>query len=215
MMSERRNCNTCFYKTKKTVLHTYFLWMVLSIIISAEDIDTKTEPSWEHLNCFQSSFILLAVYSLLKFELSLLLSLSLTLFLFFLVLLFRVLTHPRRSKHTVHCSTFMSLTSLLIFWCCVNNNFFKPLFLCSAESSADGKKRPVAKEWSQGEGANLNLFPALIGTLTTAVNVINKTIQLERWVLVLPSTAWTVQLLCESWSRKWIVISFFGHERLL
>lgn len=62
---------------------------------------------------------------------------------------------------------------------------------------------------------NSNLSPALIGTLATAVRVINKTIELERWGLVLPTTDRALQLPCESWSRKWIVISFYGHKRLL
>lgn len=38
-------------------------------------------------------------------------------------------------------------------------------------------------------------------------------IESERWVLVQPATDRTLQWLCVSWSRKWIVISFYGHEK--
>lgn len=63
-----------------------------------------------------------------------------------------------------------------------------------------------------------DLFSFLIGPLASAVWMINSTIQLKRWVLVLPTTdriQELLRLLCESWSRKWIGISFNGHERLL
>lgn len=49
---------------------------------------------------------------------------------------------------------------------------------------------------------NSNPFAALIGRLTTAVCVINMTIQLERWVLVVPTADRTLQLGRERWSRK-------------
>lgn len=99
--------------------------------------------------------------------------------------------------------------------------YLQNLHSCSCvKSSANKLKGPqreaaVKGTLKMGFFVNLNLFPTLIGTLTAAVGVINKTIQLERWVLALPTTDRTVALPCESWSRKWIVISFYDHKRLL
>lgn len=99
--------------------------------------------------------------------------------------------------------------------------YLQNLHSCSwVKRSANKQKGPqreaaVKGTLKMGFFVNLNLFPTLIGTLTAAVGVINKTIQLERWVLALPTTDRTVPLLCESWSRKWIVISFYDHKRLL
>lgn len=116
----------------------------------------------------------------------------------------------RRSKHIMHCSAFRSVTSFLIFDVVFTTVFQKLNSNSPIESSANKKKRPQRRiRCSDDENVffvNSNLFPALIGNLTTQVRVINMTIQLERWVSVLPTADRTLQLLCESWSRKWIVI---------
>lgn len=136
------------------------------------------------------------------------------------------LTHPALypEDQSTLCTVMLSsaATSLsLYFWCHICNSFFflftSSFYFC-AESSTN-KKSGVTK-WKTGvergekKKATLNVFLTLIGTHTEAVKAINKTIQLERWVWVLPTTVRSAWSACESWSRKWIVISCYGHKRL-
>lgn len=122
---------------------------------------------------------------------------------------------PRRSKHIMHCSAFRSVTSFPIFDVVFTTVFQNLNSYSQIETSAKRREGNSLDKMRKCFFVNSNLFAALIGSLTTAVSVINMTIQLERWVLVLPTADRTLQLQCERWSRKWIVISFYGHVRLL
>lgn len=230
-----RNRNNCLQKNKKTISQT-FLFESSSMDISQH----LWEQYWwlvlklRHVGAFsvfklcQKIFSLLCVYSHLSFELLLqavLLSLSLSLIYFFFQLNFSEFLQitkshtssaaPGRSKHIMHCSSFRSVTSFPIFdvvFTTVSHNLHSPFE--SEVWRKDYRREVTDKGTLKVFFVNSNLSPALIGPLTTAVRVINKTIELERWGLVLPTTDRTLQLLCESWSRKWIVISFYGHKRL-
>lgn len=160
------------------------------------EVDIKTETCQSLFPVFklcQRIFFLSCVSSHLVFESLLqavLLSLSLSLIFFFSAITFQSLQITKSHISTLYPEDQSTLCIVALSGPRHPSQFLmlylQNLHSCSCvKSSANKQKGPqseaaVKGTLKMGFFVNLNLFPTLIGTLTAAVGVINKTIQLER-----------------------------------
>lgn len=142
-------------------------------------------------------------------------------------------TESGRSRHIMHRRSFWACDTVPHFWCCIYNRLWKAAFIpliWKSRQTRREEKRPPRSHCSRDKEiffffVNSNLSLTLIGPLSPQQSSwLMKRFGLKKkkkkidGVLVLPTTDKTqlqMQLPCESWSRKWIGISFNGHERLL